>query len=98
MHVSEIWMTQRTLRPASQISGMVDALLDGGSLPPISLARLSDGSIRVVDGHHRLAAIRLAGRCRLQRHEYVLVESDRWRPRFGKIDDMLRRNGIFESV
>jgi hypothetical protein len=92
VEILEIWMTQRKLRRSQQIPNMVQTVRNGESLLPIILARSSDGSIRVENGHHRIVAIWLSGRRRLSDSDYVLVESDEWRPRFGTIEDMLARN------
>lgn len=91
MHISEIWMSQRKLRCTEQILAMVKTLKEGGCLPRIMLSRSKDGSIQLENGHHRLTAIWLAGWRQLQKHEYLLLEKDQWRPRFGKITDLLAR-------
>lgn len=93
MNITNIWMSQKNLRRAEQIPEMVECLLDGECLPPITLARDEDGEVQLEDGHHRLVAIWLSGRDELERHEYLLLEKDQWRPRFGKIDKLL---GVLE--
>jgi len=55
---------------------------------------LADGSIQVDDGHHRLTAIWLSGRTELEEDEYLLIEKEQWRPRFGQISDLMGRCGI----
>ena len=70
---------------------MVQSLEEGSCLPRITLSRSEDGSIQVEDGHHRVVAIWLAGRRQLAKHEYLLLEKDQWRPRFGKVTDLLAR-------
>ena len=91
MQISEIWVSQRKLRCVGQIPSMVQALEEGGCLPRITLSRSEDGSIQVEDGHHRLTAIWLTGRRWLTKHEYLLLEKDQWRPRFGKLTDLMAR-------
>ena len=85
MEIRDIWLTQSKLNRAGQIPGMIKTLEDDW-LPAITLGRLEDGSIQVEDGHHRLTAIWLSGRQKLEPWEYILIESDRWRPRRGKIE------------
>ena len=70
---------------------MIQTLERGGQLPPVTLSRAADGLLQLEDGHHRLVAIWLTGRRQLKRHEYLLLEKDQWRPRFGKIADLLQR-------
>ena len=89
MEIMQIWMSQRNLRRAAQIPAMVQTLKEGGLLPRIVLCRTEDGLVQVEDGHHRLAAIWLSGRTELERHQYLLLEKDRWRPRCGKITNLL---------
>lgn len=88
MDIAKIWISQRNLQRKEQIQGMVDSLAAGEYLPPIILARCEDGEIQVEDGHHRLAAYWLMGRTHLQKHEYVLLEKDQWKPRRGRIRDL----------
>ncbi len=94
MQISEIYVSQRKLRCVTQLAAMVETLNDGGGLPQITLSRSEDGSIQVEDGHHRLTAIWLSGRRELRDYEYLLLEKERWRPRFGRIVDLLVRCGI----
>jgi hypothetical protein len=92
MDITRIWMSQRGLRRAGQIPAMVETLKRGDELPRITLVRGGDGEVQLHDGHHRLTAFWLAGRRELQRHEYLLLEQDRYhRPRFGRIDSLLKR-------
>ena len=93
MRISGIYMSQRQLGRAAQIPAMIETLEAGGCLPRITLSRLEDGSIQVEDGHHRLVAIWMTGRQELKQHEYLLLEKDQWRPRFGRITDLLKRCG-----
>jgi hypothetical protein len=89
MDIAKIWVSQRNLQRFEQIQGMIDSLVAGEFLPPITLARCEDGQIQVEDGHHRLVAYWLAGRQRLEKHEYMLLEKDQWKPRCGRIEDLL---------
>lgn len=90
MHVLDIWLSQRNLKRAEQIPALVEAILSGEVLPKILLSFDEDGSIQLEDGHHRLMAYWLAGRERLEPYEYLLIPTERKRPRFGKIVDLER--------
>ncbi len=94
MQISRIYVSQRKLRCAAQIPAMIKTLELGDCLPRITLSRSQDGSVQVEDGHHRLTAIWMTGRRELKQHEYLLLEKDQWRPRFGKIMDLIARCGI----
>ena len=85
MDITKIWLSQKNLKRAGQIPAMIETLRNGGLLPPIALARCEDGEIQLDDGHHRLMAIWEFGRTVLESHEYVLIEKDQWKPRFGKM-------------
>lgn len=91
MRISEILVSQRKLRAVEQLDDMMRVIANGGFLPPIVLIRAADDLMQVQDGHHRLAALWLAGHRELRAEDYLLVESDRLRPRFGNIVDLLNR-------
>jgi hypothetical protein len=90
MEITSIWMSQRNLRRAGQLPAMIKTLCEGGILPPITLARCEDGEIQLDDGHHRLAAIWLSGRTELYEHEYFEVQKEQWKPRTGRVTDLLQ--------
>jgi len=94
MQIAEIFVSQRKLRRLAQIPAMVNTLEAGGCLPRITLGHSRDGSIQVDDGHHRLTAIWLSGRTELEEDEYLLLEKEQWRPRFGRVPDLMARCGI----
>ena len=91
MDVLSIHVCQRKLRNPGQLRGMVEAIASGDYLPPIMIACDEDGSLSLDDGHHRLAAFWLAGFCELRRQDYLLLPKDRYRPRFGSVQDLLSR-------
>jgi hypothetical protein len=91
MDIQQIWISQRGLRRFGQVPKMVEDLHNGKLLPKITLSRYEDGEIQLKDGHHRLTAIWLSGRKKLEDHEYLLIETEVFRPRFGKITDLLQR-------
>ena len=94
MQIEEIWMSQRKLRNIAQVAGMVQTIKEGGFLPRILIGHDKDGSVQLEDGHHRLVAYWLAGKSTLSGDEYLLLEKDQWRPRFGKIHELLLRCDI----
>ena len=91
MQITDIWMSQRKLRRIHQIPAMMELLEEGGCLPRITLSRSEDGSIQVEDGHHRLTAIWLTRRQKLHKQEYLLLEKNQWKPRFGKIINLTHK-------
>lgn len=90
MDITKIWLSQKNLRRAGQIPAMIETLRDGGSLPAITLARCEDGEIQIEDGHHRLMAHWLSGKTDLDLHDYIVVEKDQWKRRFGNINNLLQ--------
>lgn len=92
--INSIWVSQRNLKRASQISSMVEGLRNSIVLPPILLGRTAENSLRVEDGHHRLAAYWIFGRKLVYNTEYVIVETDWEKPVFGKIDWLLDINKV----
>jgi hypothetical protein len=91
MDITSLFVSQRKLRNPAQLAALVRAIRDGDPVPRIRLAEAEDGTLQVDDGHHRLVAYRLAGCTWLERHEYVLVQSNRRRPQFGHVGDLIAR-------
>ena len=91
MDITELFVSQRKLRHPGQIPALVQAIRDGDYIPPIRLAEDEDGLIQVDDGHHRIVAYWLSGRTKLERYEYTLILTDRQRPRFGRVADLVQR-------
>jgi hypothetical protein len=89
MDIAILFATQRNLRRAEQIPRLVEAIQRGEKIPPIRLSEADDGTIQVDDGHHRLIAYRLSGRTHLEQGEYELRFTDKPRPRFGRLSDLL---------
>ena len=92
MDITKIWVSQLILRRFKQIPSMIESLKDGKFLPQITLIRCEDGEIQVEDGHHRLMSVWLSGKTDLESHQYVLIEKDQWKPRRGKIENLLEKN------
>lgn len=55
--------------PFKRVLPLVAHLQAGGTVPPIRIARTTDGRFRIIDGRHRMHAFKLLGR------EYILA---RW--------------------
>ena len=55
---------------------MIDVIEADTLLPPVMLQELPDGSVEILNGHHRCAAYYLAGRNKLEPWEYELVLVD----------------------
>ena len=91
MQIKDIWVSQRQLRNVAQVVSMQIAISREDWLPPITIACCEDGSHQIEDGHHRVVAYWLRGQQNLQYHQYSVVHKDRWRPRFGRIEDLLQR-------
>ena len=94
MQIKDIWMSQRKLRNVAQIPAMQQEIVNGGFLPRIRINRDTDGSFQLEDGHHRLVAYWISDIRELTPDDYLLLEKDKWRPRFGKIEDLIMRCGI----
>ncbi len=91
MDITQLYVSQRNLRRAAQIPSLITAIRNGEYIPPIRLSEAEDGTIQVDDGHHQVVAYWLCGRTYLAPHEYVVTLTDRPRPRFGHIPDLLHR-------
>jgi hypothetical protein len=94
MDITKLFVSQRKLRHPGQIPALVEAIRNGAYISPIRLSEAEDGTVRVDDGHHRIVAYWLAGRRELERHEYTLILTDRPRPRFGRVADLLHRANL----
>lgn len=82
--IGEIWLTQKMFKRADSIPHMMETLLDGKELPPVTLNRLPDDSIEVQDGHHRVMAYYLAGFEYLEDSEFILIDKDQPKRRYGQ--------------
>lgn len=92
MVITSIYVTQRKLKRAEQMPGMLKAIGDGKVLPPIRITEFDDGSFQVEDGHHRLMAHWLSGREELDDGEYVLFYRDEpGRHRYGCVKELYER-------
>ena len=88
LRISEIWISHLKLRNPLQIRSMIQNL---EVLPPISISESEDGTFQLEDGHHRLLSHWLSGKDYLDSHEYILILKNSWRPRKGKIEDVLNQ-------
>lgn len=91
MDITQVYVTQRGLRRLEQVSLIVEAIRNGEYITPILLSENEDTTVQIDDGHHRIIAYWLAGRKQLNKNEYILVLTNRLRPRFGKVPDLLMR-------
>lgn len=87
MNLADLHVTQHELRNLDQIPQMVEFVQNGGvftleeitrhndgDTSLISLTRFEDGRVFVHNGHHRVAAVWLAGREKLNSFEYLILE------------------------
>ncbi len=91
MQIKELFVSQRRLRNVGQLDEMVRAVESGDCLPRIEIWRDELGACQVNDGHHRLVAYWLSGRRTLEKSEYLLVETDSSRARFGGVANLILR-------
>lgn len=94
MDINRLFVSQRNLRRAWQLPALVRAIRSGEAISPIRLSEAEDGTIQVDDGHHRIVAYWLSGRTHLEAYEYTLTPTDRPRPRFGRVVDLMRRSNV----
>ena len=57
-------------------------------MPPVILGELEDGTVFIIDGHHRCVAYHLAGRTSLRFGEYILCPVDHPKAMFGRLTDL----------
>ena len=91
MDLTKMFVSQRKLRTPTQVYALVLSVCAGAPIPPILLSEDEDETIQVEDGHHRACAYWIAGRRQLEVDEYIVKPRDRWRPRFGRIVDLITR-------
>lgn len=91
MQIKELFVSQRRLRDVDQIQEMIVAIEEDRCLPRIDIWVDESGQFQVNDGHHRLVAYWLSGRRSLDRSEYLLIETESYRPRFGRVHHLILR-------
>ena len=82
MLLEELWVTQRQLRRIDQIPVLMTVPVFDTK---IELQRCPDNEVEVVNGHHRLVALWLLGRRKLNRDEFILKEVDEGKHRVGRL-------------
>ena len=88
MNIANLWFTQHSLKRADQIPAMIQHVAEGYEFDElIELRRCEDGQTEINNGHHRVTAIWLSGRCHLHRGEYLLCEADCPKARFRQVKD-----------
>ena len=91
MQIKEIFVSQRRLRNVVQVPGMIQSIESDECLPKIEIWRDEVGTLQINDGHHRLVAYWLSGRRSLGSSEYLLIETDSARAKFGFVSDLILR-------
>ena len=89
--IEELFVSQRKLRNVDQLAQMINSIENDECLPRIEILIDEFGNSQVNDGHHRLVAYWLSGRRILHDGEYLLIDSDRARARFGHVSDLILR-------
>lgn len=87
MELHRIFVTQRRLRNPAQIPKLIRAFGVDLCVPRIRLGELEDGTVFIIDGHHRCVAALLSGRTRLHWGEYILYPVENPRAMFGQLTD-----------
>ena len=87
MELNHIFVTQRRLRNVAQLPDLSRDVGVSLRVPPVILGELDDGTIFIIDGHHRCVAYLLSGRTTLQFGEYILCQVETGRAMFGRLTD-----------
>jgi len=87
MELNHIFVTQRRLRNVSQLPDLIREVGSSLRLPPVILGELEDGTVFIIDGHHRCLAFHLSGRTSLRWGEYLLCQVDQPKAMFGRLTD-----------
>jgi len=91
MEIVTLFVSQRKLRNPQQVFALVEAVKNNEFIPPVRLTESENGDVQVEDGHHRITAYWLSGRNILFNNEYILVQGNQRRPRFGRVPDFVKR-------
>ena len=91
MQIEELFVSQRKLRNVNQLAQMIESIKNEEYLPRIEILSDEFGNRQVNDGHHRLVAYWLSGRRALDDYEYLLIETEKSRARFGRVSDLILR-------
>lgn len=84
--ISELWTTQRRFDRSHKIPHLIELHQNGEMwYDPILIREAPDGEYEIVNGHHRVMAVYLAGEEYLPYRSYILIQSDSSAPRFGRI-------------
>lgn len=87
MELSRIYVTQRRLRNPAQIADLIQGVGALSCLPPVRLGELEDGTVFIMDGHHRCLAYLFTGRITLYWAEFILFPVEFPRAIFGRLTD-----------
>jgi len=93
--ISNIFVTQRNLKRKNRIPSIINSIEKEEYFDPIEVQQLPDNSIEIVNGHHRLTAYYLFGIENLNKTQYnIKCVDESYKHRFGKITNLLKREGI----
>ena len=87
MELNHIFVTQRRLRNVAQLPDLTRDVGVSLRVPPVILGELEDGTVFIIDGHHRCVAYVLSGRTTLQFGEYILCQVETPKAMFGCLTD-----------
>ena len=85
METKHIFVTQRRLRNVEQLPDLIRGVGLDLRIPQVVLGQLEDGTVFILDGHHRCLAYHLAGRTSLAYGEYILCQVDYPKAMFGRL-------------
>jgi hypothetical protein len=98
MDIGSLWFTQHCLKRSWNIKSLMRLITEGDSFStPISLQECEDGEVEIVNGHHRIAALWLLGKTKLDRWDYALTYVlDGKLRRFWQVSDLREKTNLLE--
>lgn len=95
--MNEIWFTQKVLKRIWQIPDIVKAIENEDIIEPIKLQICEDDQIEILNGHHRITAMWLAGLKEIT--NFKIFIANKTRNRFFKVgskkfEDLLKQNTL----
>lgn len=100
MDIGSLWFTQRSLKRSYQIEPLARTFKVEGYYfdPPIELAKCDDGEIEIINGHHRITALWLAGFKTLRREDYHLSYPIFPKGRFWQVKDLGSKTNLLGLI
>lgn len=84
--IGSLWFTQRRLSRAEKIPKLIELVLNGDYFnTPIELQEWFDGELEIVNGHHRVVALWLAGFRQFRSEDYRIYCADESLARFWRV-------------